>query len=155
MKLTFLGTNGWYDTDTGSTPSALLETDKFYIIFDAGFGLAKADEFMKEDKPIFLFLSHFHLDHICGLHALPKFKFKQPLTIFGRKDIKKLFKKIINSPFTAPLSFLRYKVNLVPLKEGDYKEPFSFSCKELKHTDGALGYRLQVEGKTIVYCYLR
>ena len=152
MKLTFLGTNGWYDSGTGNTPSALLETEKYYIIFDAGFGLAKADELIKEDKPVFLFLSHFHFDHICGLHALPKFKFKQPLTIFGRKDIKKLFKTVINSPFTAPLSFLRYKVNLVPLKEGKYDKPFPFSCKQLKHMDTALGYRLQIDGKIVVYC---
>ncbi len=152
MKLTFLGTNGWFDSGTGNTPSALLETSKYYIIFDAGFGLAKVDEHIKDDKPIFLFLSHFHIDHICGLHVLPKFNFKQPLTIFGRKDLKKLFKTVINHPYTAPLSYLSYKVNLVPLKEGSYQKPFSFSCKQLKHTDTALGYRLNIDGKIVVYC---
>ncbi len=152
MKLTFLGTNGWFDSNTGNTPSALLETENHYIIFDAGFGLAKVDQYITDDKPIFLFLSHFHIDHICGLHALPKFNFKQGLTIFGRKDLKKLFKNIINHPYAASLADLSYKVNLVPLKEGVYKQPFNFSCKQLKHTDTALGYRLQVDGKTIVYC---
>lgn len=152
MKLTFLGTNGWFDSGTGNTPSAVLETANHNIIFDAGFGLAKAGDCLNPDKPTFLFLSHFHIDHICGLHALPALNFKQPLTIFGRKDIKKLFKTVINSPYSAPLSFLNYKVNLVPLKEGNYKQPFEFSCKQLKHTDSALGYRLRVDGKTIVYC---
>lgn len=152
MKLTFLGTNGWFDSSTGNTPSALLETEKFYIIFDAGFGFVKVDECIKDDKPIFLFLSHFHIDHICGLHALPKFNFKQGLTIFGRKDLKKFFKIIINHPYTASLADLSYKVNLAPLKEGNYKQPFTFSCKQLKHTDSALGYRLRIDGKTIVYC---
>jgi len=152
MKLTFLGTNGWFDSATGNTPSAVLETDNYNIIFDAGFGLAKADSCLNPDKPTFLFLSHFHIDHICGLHALPKLNFKQPLTVFGRKDLKKMFKTIINHPYGAPLSYLNYKVNLVPLKEGDYKLPFSFSCKQLKHTDTALGYRLNIDGKIIVYC---
>jgi len=152
MRLTFLGTNGWYDSGTGNTPSALLETEKYYIIFDAGFGLAKVGDYIKDDKPIFLFLSHFHIDHICGLHALPKFNFKQGLTIFGRKDLKKLFKTVINHPFSAPLEYLRYKVNLVPLKEGSYTQPFDFSCKQLKHMDSAMGYRLNVDGKIIVYC---
>ena len=152
MKLTFLGTNGWFDSGVGQTPSALLETSKYYIIFDAGFGLAKADEYIKDDKPIFLFLSHFHIDHICGLHALPKFNFKQPLTIFGSKDLKKVIKVFLGRPFAAPLSYLSYKVNLVPLKEGEYTQPFSFSCKKLQHHDLAYGYRLQIDGKIIVYC---
>lgn len=152
MKLTFLGTNGWYDSATGSTPSALLETEQYYIIFDAGFGLAKADQYMKEDKPVFLFLSHFHIDHICGLHTLPKFNFKKGLTVFGSGNLKKVFKTFVNRPFAAPISYLNYKVNLVPLKEGSYKKPFEFTCKKLKHHDLAFGYRIYVDGKTIVYC---
>lgn len=152
MKLTFLGTNGWFDSSTGNTVSAILETQKYYIILDAGFGLAKADACIKEDKPVFLFLSHFHIDHICGLHALPKFHFKQGLTIFGRKDLKKLFKLVINHPYAAGFDDLDFKINLTPLKEGTYKQPFPFECKKLKHTDTSLGYRFQLEGKTIVYC---
>ncbi len=152
MRLTFLGTNGWFDSPTGNTPSAVLETANYNIIFDAGFGLARAGSALNPDKPTFLFLSHFHIDHICGLHALPNLHFSQPLTIFGRKDLKKLFKRVINFPYAAPLSFLDYKVNLVPLKEGSYTKPFSFSCKQLKHTNTALGYRLEVDGKVIVYC---
>lgn len=152
MKLTFLGTNGWFDSSAGNTPSALLETKDYYIIFDAGFGIAKADQYMEEDKPVFLFLSHFHIDHICGLHTLPKFNFKKGLTVFGREDLKELFSTFVNSPHAAPLSFLNYKVNLVPLAEGEYSLPFKFICKQLKHTDTSLGYRLYVDGKVIVYC---
>ena len=152
VKLTFLGTNGWFDSVTGNTPSALLETSKYYIIFDAGFGLAKVDEYIKEDKPIFLFLSHFHIDHICGLHALPKFHFKQGLTVFGSKDLKKVFKIFVNRPYAASLDYLDYKVNLAPLKEGSYTKPFEFSCKKLQHHDLAYGYRMHVDGKVVVYC---
>lgn len=152
MQLTFLGTNGWYDSATGNTPSALLETKDYYIIFDAGFGIAKADQYMKADKPVFLFISHFHIDHVCGLHTLPKLNFKKGLTVFGGSNLKKVFKTLVNSPFTAPVKSLSYPVQLVPLKEGAYKKPFNFSCKKLKHTDGAMGYRLEIEGKTIVYC---
>lgn len=152
MRLTFLGTNGWFDSSTGNTPSALLETSKYYIIFDAGFGLAKAGEFIKDDKPIFLFLSHFHIDHICGLHVLPMFHFKQGLTVFGSKDLKKVFKTFVNRPYAASPDYFDYKVNLVPLKEGSYTAPFEFSCKKLQHHDLAFGYRLHVDGKIITYC---
>ena len=36
IKVTFLGTNGWYSTDTGVTLCTLVESDDFYIILDAG-----------------------------------------------------------------------------------------------------------------------
>ncbi len=73
MKITFLGTNGWYDTSTGNTICILVETDKYNIVLDAGNGLYKIDRYISSEKPVYLFLSHFHLDHIIGLHILGKF----------------------------------------------------------------------------------
>ena len=75
MKVVFLGTNGWYDTETGNTICTLLQTDRFDIILDAGNGIHKVDRHIDGGKPVFLFLSHFHVDHIEGLHILAKFRF--------------------------------------------------------------------------------
>jgi len=75
MKVYFLGTNGWCDTDLGNTLCVLVETKQAYIVFDAGNGLFKLDKYIKDNRPIYLFLSHFHLDHIIGLHSLNKFYF--------------------------------------------------------------------------------
>ena len=75
MKVTFLGTNGWYDTVTGNTCSVLIQSKEIDIILDAGNGIAKADHYITQDKPACLFISHFHIDHITGLHTLVKFKF--------------------------------------------------------------------------------
>ncbi|MEK7333592.1 MAG: ribonuclease Z, partial [Nitrospirota bacterium] len=60
MKITFLGTNGWYDTATGNTICILVETERYDIILDAGNGLYKADRYISNKKPVYLFLSHFH-----------------------------------------------------------------------------------------------
>ena len=49
MKLHFLGTNGWFDTRSGNTLSVLLDTDKAYIVFDAGGGFYKLDGYIKEN----------------------------------------------------------------------------------------------------------
>jgi len=152
MKLTFLGTNGWYDTDTGNTISTLLETKDFYIVFDAGFGFYKLDQYIIEDKPIYLFISHLHVDHVCGLHCLPKFKFKQKLTIFGSKKTKKYLKKFLNHPFTASSKELAFNTNFIKLKPGNYNTPFKFTCLKLDHADYTLGYRIELEGKVITYC---
>ena len=77
MKIVFLGTNGWYSTGLGNTPCILVESEKFYIILDAGDGIYKLDNYIKKDKPIIMFLSHLHMDHIIGFHILNKFRFEQ------------------------------------------------------------------------------
>jgi len=73
VKVTFLGTNGWFDTQTGNTISILIESSRFYIVLDAGIGIYKLNEYAKKKKPVYVFLSHFHLDHVVGLHTLPMY----------------------------------------------------------------------------------
>jgi ribonuclease BN (tRNA processing enzyme) len=103
MKVTFLGTNGWYDTATGNTVSVLVQSEAFDIILDAGYGIAKADRYITQKKPVCLFLSHFHIDHIAGLHTLVKFRFLQSLTIFCLPGGNALLNTFVNEPFTVPL----------------------------------------------------
>ncbi len=90
MRLIFLGTNGWYDTPTGNTLCILLETQKETIILDAGNGLHKIDRYLNPAKPIYLFLSHFHLDHVVGLHILNKFNLSRGMDVYGPPGAKKL-----------------------------------------------------------------
>ncbi|MBI5221739.1 MAG: ribonuclease Z [Candidatus Magasanikbacteria bacterium] len=152
MKIHFLGTNGWYDSDTGNTISALIDSKEAYIILDAGFGIAKAGDYIVEDKPVFLFLSHFHIDHICGLHTLTKMQLKQPLTIISHKGLKKMMKTIWDHPYAASLTELGYKVNLIEVKAGKYNLPVKFDCLPLQHIDEDFGYRFYLEDKIITYC---
>lgn len=88
MKVTFLGTNGWYDTVTGNTCSVLVQSAEYDIIFDAGNGIAKADRYITQKKPVYLFLSHFHIDHIAGLHTLCKFRLRKGLKIFSLREVR-------------------------------------------------------------------
>lgn len=152
MKISFLGTNGWYSTDLGNTICSLIETKDFYIILDAGDGLYKIDQYVKEEKPIYLFLSHLHLDHIIGLHILNKFNFSQGMEIFVFHEYENSLTMIINSPFSLPFSKLPYKVQINHLREGSYNSPFDFKCKLLDHSDPCLGYRFYIGNKIISYC---
>ena len=43
MQIIFLGTNGWYDSPTGSTICTLISSEKYHIFLDAGNGIYKAD----------------------------------------------------------------------------------------------------------------
>ncbi len=153
MKIYFLGTNGWYDSATGNTPCVLIDAKEAYVILDAGTGLYKIDQHIKDKhKPIHVFLSHFHLDHIIGLHTLPKFKFKQGITIWGQPGTKDLLKTFINAPFTATIARLKVQVDIEELKEGVSNKPVYLEARALTHSDLCFGYRFELEGKLVAYC---
>jgi ribonuclease Z len=151
MKIIFLGTNGWYNTQTGNTPCVLVDTNFDYIIFDAGDGLYKVDKYITSNKPISLFLSHFHLDHISGLHVLNKFRFKQGIRIYGQGGTREILNHIIDHPFTSPISNLPVKLKIRELSEGVHRIPFRVTCRFLFHVDPCFGFRIDIGGKVITY----
>jgi len=152
MQVVFLGTNGWYDTDTGNTICILIKSDKYHIILDAGNGLYKIDNYCNKKKLAYLFLSHFHLDHIIGLHILNRIKCFQELHIFGPKGTKNILNKFINSPFTMPISQLPFPVEIYELPKDQKKVPFHVNSKPLLHSSLTLGFRLGLNEKVISYC---
>ncbi|HAF95791.1 MAG: MBL fold metallo-hydrolase [Elusimicrobia bacterium GWF2_52_66] len=152
MDIIFLGTNGWYDTCTGNTVCALVKTKRFDIVLDAGNGLAKLDRYCDGSKPVYLFLSHFHLDHIIGLHTLLKFRFREGLTICAGTGARSVLHTFVNNPFTMPLARLPYRVKIIELPAEASKLPFKVESRPLKHSDPVLGLRLRIDGKTLVYC---
>lgn len=154
MKVTFLGTNGWYDSNTGNTICTLIETDHYFIILDAGNGIYKLNQYISEQsqKPIILFLSHFHIDHIEGLHILAKFNFNQDLRIYGQPGTEKMLKKFVNEPYTVPFEKLPFNVEIHEINEGIYHIPFPVESKYLFHSSPCMGYRFEIENKTVTYC---
>ncbi|MBI4333052.1 MAG: ribonuclease Z [Chloroflexi bacterium] len=152
MKIVFLGTNGWYSTGTGNTPCVLVDTKQYYLIFDAGDGIQSLDKHITANKPVYLFLSHFHLEHIHGLHILPKFRLQSTMHIFGQPGTKAILGRLIDHPFTAPLHRLQFKIEVNDLTEGTHHVPFPVTCKPLVHADPCFGYRVELDGKTIAFC---
>ena len=152
MKVSFLGTNGWYDTKTGNTCSVLIQAEEYDIILDAGNGLAKADRYITQDKPVYLFISHFHLDHIAGLHTLIKFRFSKDLKIFGQPGTARILNTFVAEPFTVPIPQLPFKVEVIDLPEGEHMIPFPLICLPLVHPVPCFGFRMTIDGKIIAYC---
>ncbi|MEI8331223.1 MAG: ribonuclease Z [Methanomicrobiales archaeon] len=152
MQVTFLGTNGWFDTPAGNTCSALVQSEEYDIIFDAGNGIAKADRYITQKKPVYLFISHLHIDHIAGLHTLVKFRLKKCLHICTQKGSIEDLNAFVREPFTVPFSGLPYKTDILELAEGRHKLPFTVECLPLIHPAPCFGYRLELEGKVITYC---
>ncbi|MFA4877500.1 MAG: ribonuclease Z [Methanoregula sp.] len=152
MQVTFLGTNGWFDTTTGNTVSVLVQSEEYDILFDAGNGIAKADEYISQKKPVCLFLSHFHIDHIAGLHTLCKFRFRKGLTIYGQPGSTELLNRFVAEPFTVPLEVLPFPVKVQELSAGEHHLPFKITCLPLVHPAPCFGYRLEIDGRVITYC---
>jgi ribonuclease BN (tRNA processing enzyme) len=151
MKLIFLGTSGWFDTPLGNTLSVLLDTPAAYIVFDAGGGFYKLDSYIKSNKPVIVLLSHFHLDHIIGLHALAKFNFKQGIKFFGPPGIKKLFNQVINYPYSMPANKLKTKITINEFSN-NLKLPVDVKYRQLRHIGVCYGYRVSVNNQSVVFC---
>ena len=119
MKVIFLGTNGWYDTPTGNTICTLIRAEHQDIILDAGIGFYKIDHYIPvgDEKPTTLLLSHFHLDHIYGLHMLVKCRFPHGLTLCGPAGTRQIIDTIVNSPFTVSLDQLPFTTTVFEVPE--------------------------------------
>ncbi len=152
MQIVFLGTNGWYDNSAGNTVCTLIDAPEGYIILDAGSGIHKLDRYMTEDKPAFLFLSHYHLDHIQGLHTIVRLSFPRGLQIFGQTGARKILHDILRQPYTVPVDDLPFKVDIRELPEDRAKAPFLKDFRPLVHASPCLGFRFELGGRTISYC---
>ncbi|MFZ4440958.1 MAG: MBL fold metallo-hydrolase [Syntrophales bacterium] len=152
MKVIFLGTNGWYDTKTGNTICTLIQTERFDILLDAGNGIHRAAALVEGAKPVFLFLSHFHIDHIEGLHILAKFRFREGLTLCASTGAREILGTFLNAPFTIPLAALPYPARILEMPEEIATLPFLVEALPLRHSSLTLGYRFAIDGRIISYC---
>jgi len=152
IKVSFLGTNGWYDTNTGNTVCTLIEAKDFFIVLDAGNGIYKLDKYIKNSKPVYIFLSHFPLDHIAGFHVLAKFNFRQIVRIFGQPGTKNILNDLMRQPFTLPINKLPFRVLVHELPVSLKQLPFKVRYNELVHSARCFGYRFEIDGKAIAYC---
>jgi ribonuclease BN (tRNA processing enzyme) len=152
MKVVFLGTNGWFDTETGNTVSTLVQTKDYDIIFDAGNGIHKVDRYVDWSKPAFLFLGHLHIDHVAGLHTLAKFRFAKGLAICGPTGCRETLGTFLNAPFTIPLSWLSYPTRILEMPAERASLPFPVEALPLRHSSLTMGYRIEIDGRTLAYC---
>ena len=99
MKVVFLGTVGYYPTETRHTNCVVIKD--LSIIIDAGSGFFRLPRFITSDE-ITILLSHYHMDHICGLtQLLGLFKGKR-VKIMVRKESKILWiRSLINPIFLS------------------------------------------------------
>lgn len=150
MKVRFLGTNGWFDSDTGNTVCTLLEADGRYVVLDAGNGIHKLGRYVR-GRPVDLFLSHYHLDHIEGLHTIVKLPLER-LRIFGMEGAEAVLRAVIRRPYTVPLGEGPFPVEVCELPRDREKAPYLEDFGPLVHSDPCIGFRFRLGGRVIAYC---
>jgi len=152
VKVIFLGTNGWYDSPTGNTISTLVKTRDFNIVLDAGNGIAKLSSYMDDSKPTYLFISHFHLDHVEGLHTICLNKFSQGLNIIVQKGGTGILNTLMGMPYMGSLPMMRFTSKIIETGENECELPFKASFLPMMHMPFSQGIRMEVDGITIAHC---
>ncbi len=169
MKLKFWGTRGSIPTpgkDTvrygGNTPcvEVRLKNDKL-VIFDAGSGIRSLGEALMakgESVNAYLIIGHPHWDHIQGFPFFkPAFISGNELTIMGAQSKDVTLRRMVADQmnkiyFPVQLNELKAKINFRPLREGK-TQIFDAELTSIyvNHPSFALGYRLDVGGRSLVY----
>lgn len=163
----------------GNTSCYLITAEDRYFIIDAGTGIIGLGEQITSDlKPIHIFLSHVHLDHIQGLYNfVPFFQEGREIHIYGEErdgvSIKEQLKSVVRPPFW-PVGFAEYTadVHFHDLEQNSkYSIRYTESVAENTNSEGmvteekvmelythrsihpdmCMNYRFVIDGKSFVY----
>jgi phosphoribosyl 1,2-cyclic phosphodiesterase len=145
----------------GNTSCVEVRCGKEMVIFDLGTGLRPLGAALMLNGPVraSLFLSHYHWDHIAGLPFFaPAYDPRSELTIHGAmrrgRDVRQILSgQMIDPYFPVDLGALNAHLSFVTLQDGGLAHLGKAVVKaaELNHPGGALGFRLEHEGRAMVY----
>ena len=177
MLVTFHGTRGsipvcdaGFQEFGGNTTCVSISSDRddqeSVLVFDAGTGIRNLGKTLikkkiAKGKKIFIAFSHFHWDHIQGFPFFaPAYDPSKEIEFFilsdtpAVEDLKAVLAKQMESTY-FPISLdnmgakFTYAVNRSDVIHFDGG---TLSTNKHNHPGGAYGYRLEVDGKIIVYC---
>lgn len=170
MRMTILGA-GTSIPARGYSPAGLyVHVRREHLLFDAGPGTLQrlhqiGVSLWQLDR---MFLTHLHLDHCLELATLlfaariPRHVLRdrrggphpartKPLTVYGPIGLTQLYRRL-NTAFHRWLQPRTYHLTLRELGETTLRLPgYTVETKRMNHSTAALGYRLQADGKRVVY----
>ncbi|OGR46160.1 MAG: hypothetical protein A2X40_01870 [Elusimicrobia bacterium GWC2_65_9] len=138
------------------TSCVSIETSRHLIVFDAGSGISLlADSMMKDakHKEIWLFLTHFHLDHVEGLAGLSCARDASfTLNISGASDPDKPLDEAVANAFGGELPACKIEIYEMMEKTYEVLPGVRMTAFYANHPGMTLGYVLQIAARKIVYC---
>lgn len=173
MKIKFYGTRGSipvcnrdYQAFGGDTTCVLVQTQNNIGILDAGTGIRQLGKDLVsckdyDCKQIYMAFSHFHWDHIQGfpffLPAYDKDR-KIIISVIGKSNEHLNIQEILGGQmkqeyFPVPMKQMGAKMRFSHINSDEYKSSkFNVRASEHIHPGGAYTYRIDSEGKSVVYC---
>jgi len=154
MRLMLLGTQGWIPTPRRETTCLAVYDDDVLFVFDAGTGLGRflqspAADLLDGTREVHLFLTHYHLDHVCGLAYLPGiFKDRQllvhvPEAGLNGVDPEHGVPDLIRKPFNPGGFHEHPNFQLQVMREGDNTvATHVVRLRAQCHPDTTVAYRL-------------
>lgn len=147
----------------GNTPCLEMRCGDELLIFDLGTGVRELGEaLLATGQPVraSIFLSHYHYDHLQGLPFFtPIFIPRNSFTVYGAPRDGMSVKEVLAGqmvqpyfPVTAEQVF-RAQLAYRDLGSGQVLElgPATVRTLDLNHPGGNLGYRVECNGKSVVY----
>jgi phosphoribosyl 1,2-cyclic phosphodiesterase len=147
----------------GNTPCVEMRVGDELLIFDLGTGARPlGDNLLSLGKPVqaSVFLSHYHYDHLQGLPFFtPIFVPQNAFTFYGSPRNGQSVKEILSGQMTQPYfpvtadGVFRARLDYRDLKAGEAITvgPAQVRTVELNHPGGNLGYRVECDGRSVVY----
>ena len=155
MKITFLGTSAAIPTKARSLPSIHVKNAKSSILLDCGDGTTK--RIAESSKTIFqidaVLFTHMHSDHFFGLPALwnsmSLLRRTRKLQIYGPEGTSETIQKLMDVDSRE----IPFEISIKDLEQNDTFNigKVSVSCAKAEHGVPALAYRLESDGKSMVY----
>jgi ribonuclease Z len=149
MQLVFLGTGGYHPNERRHTASLLLP--EIGVVLDAGTGFFRVQNRL-QSTTLDVFLTHAHLDHICGLTFI--------LVPLMRGDLKRI--RVFGSVETLQAVRTHLLATEVFPVEPDFEwHPLAdgvalanngkLTWISLEHPGGSVGFRLDWPGSSLAY----
>ena len=169
MEIKFWGVRGSIPTPGdsfikfgGNTSCVELNVNDQIIIFDMGSGIMNLGNHLlkKNVKKFDILVSHFHYDHTCGLPFFSpaynndcEFSIRAGIEKTRSKTLEVLKKQISSPSFPITVDHFLAKIKFYDFEIGKdfYINNLKIRTISLNHPDGAVGYRVESNEKSICY----
>lgn len=150
MQLVFLGTGGYHPNERRHTASIMLP--EIGVVFDAGTSFFRMPKRL-QTRDLQVFLSHGHLDHICGLTfpIVPLLTEElDSIEVFGNAKTLTAVNQHLFSEAVFPVQLPKTKFVELPDSVEVPGGGVLTHCR-LEHPGGAVGYRIDWPDHSLAY----
>jgi len=153
-RLVVLGTQGWIPTARRQTTCVAYRCGPRLLLFDAGTGLSRLLQLpgatlLERAEEVHLFLSHYHLDHVCGLAYLGALLGGRGITLhvpdeaLSGVDPLAAAPRLLSPPFHPTRWGERADYALAAVHAGDNRVgPHSVQARAQRHAGTTVAYRV-------------